>query len=211
MSIITATKTTAFAKLAAVSRGPLRWLKVCSASVLGSTFEVRGLVSGQRVTVQADERGLGHVRLTVGDSTRTPTRLELQDLEVALALASKAANFDPPAGVTEVRIAIAEALNGPAPMASFEVTSARDTGRWLHLSGGFSGAPKDTADVAFDTATQRLLVLYQVNASSARQRPMTASELRGLVLALPSGRSNLGGTAVANRILQAARRALVVS
>jgi hypothetical protein len=214
MSIITATKTTTFAKLASTSRAgghPLRAMQVTSANVLckdlARSYEVRGVASGQLVVLQAQERGIGQVRLTQGQATRLPSRNDLQDLEVALANYSRAKDFNPPPGVAEVRIAIAEALNGAAPMANFKVTSARDTGRWLNLSGGFTGAPKDTADVAFDTVNRRLLLLYQVNASSARQRPMTASELRGLVQAL----ANHGGSAVERTIVEAARRALVIS
>lgn len=167
---------------------PLRSLQVTSARLLRADdwrplwkYEVKGTVGGRPVTLNVDEKGLGNVTLTDARGTRRLSRTELADVGVALAAYAKAQNFNPPQGVTEARIAIAEALNGEAPTAKFVPGEARDNGTWMNVSGTFIGHPKMNADIAFDTSKGRLLMLFQVNASSARQRPLTEKELRGLV------------------------------
>jgi hypothetical protein len=148
-------------------------------------YEVSGTLNGKPVTIAVDERGVGNVKLTLNGKTRTPNQHELRTLETVLAAYSKANNYNPPQGVSEARIAIAEKLNGEAPLAKWTPGKVREGGNgWLGMSGSFGPNSKRNVEVGLNTNTGEVTVLYQVNASSARQRTATADELKGLISAL---------------------------
>ena len=179
-SVTTGTKQT-------TSRRVFRRFEVSGGRSLGKgtgLTEVSGVLGGRQVRLITDQSALGLLMLEDSGTTRTLTRTELEELDVALAICARAHGYTPPVGVREARVAIAEALSGAAPMSEFRPLRVKHVPEYIAVDGLFSGSPATATLTLFPSQGAMGLTLLFQTSGPARARRMVRGELEGLIAVL---------------------------